>query len=288
MTVNSMTGFARAEGGDDEFSWIWEARSVNGKGLDVRLRIPAVVDQLEQEIRQRLQKRFKRGSMTVNLDLKTLTEAADLAVNDQLLDQLVEACKARGETPSIASLMMVRGVVEPRDDRQRAGDDETRVSAIMTCFDEVVSGLEAARASEGEAVQAALQESLSELAASLAQAKALADELPAMISAKLKAQIDKLLTNVVPDDRLAQEAALLATKADIKEELDRLGAHIDSAFGLLRQNGPVGRKIDFLVQELNRETNTICSKSASIELTEIGLAMKSSIDRFREQAANVE
>jgi len=288
MTVNSMTGFARAEGGDDAFAWVWEIRSVNGKGLDVRLRLPSAVDRLEQDVRQRVQKRFKRGSMSCHLDLKAATETPDLVVNEQLLDQLVEACKARGETPSIASLMMVRGVVEPRDDRQQAGDDDARVAAIMADFDTLVDDLAEARASEGVAVQAALEESLSDLAASLAQAKAIAEDLPPMISAKLKAQMDKLLSDAVPDERLAQEAALLATKADIKEELDRLGAHIDSAYGLLKQDGPVGRKIDFLVQELNRETNTICSKSATIELTEIGLAMKASIDRFREQAANVE
>lgn len=288
MTVNSMTGFARTEGGDGVYAWIWEIRSVNGKGLDVRMRLPSAVDQLEQEARQRLQKRFKRGSMSCHLDLKAIEESADLVVNDQLLDQLVEACKARGETPSIASLLTVRGVVEPRDDRQKAGDDEARIKAMMTSFDDLIDGLDVARATEGEAVHAALEESLEELASSLAKAKQVAEDVPVMISAKLKAQMDKLLANMVPDERLAQEAALLATKADIKEELDRLSAHIDSAYGLLKEKGPVGRKIDFLVQELNRETNTICSKSATIELTEIGLAMKSSIDRFREQAANVE
>ncbi|MEQ9491030.1 MAG: YicC/YloC family endoribonuclease [Alphaproteobacteria bacterium] len=288
MTVNSMTGFARAEGGDDDFTWVWELRSVNGKGLDVRLRLPSAVDAMEQEIRQRLQKRFKRGSVTCSLDLKAVSETSDLVVNEDLLEQLIDTCRTRGETPRIESLLLVRGVVEPRDDRQKAGDDEDRMKAILANFDEAAAGLETARASEGEAVQAALQESLSALSDSLSQAKALADDIPDMISAKLKAQMDKLLADLVPDDRLAQEAALLATKADIREELDRLSAHIDSAGGLLKEDGPVGRKIEFLVQELNRETNTICSKSASIELTEIGLAMKASIDRFREQAANVE
>ncbi len=288
MTVNSMTGFARAEGGDADFTWIWELRSVNGKGLDVRLRLPSAVDSLEQEIRQRLQKRFKRGSVTCSLDLKAGTETSELVVNEVLLEQLIDTCRTRGETPRIESLLLVRGVVEPRDDRQKAGDDEDRMKAILASFDEAAAGLEAARASEGAAVQAALQESLSALSESHSQAKALAEDIPHMISAKLKAQMDKLLANMVPDDRLAQEAALLATKADIREELDRLSAHIDSANALLQEDGSVGRKIEFLVQELNRETNTICSKSASIDLTEIGLAMKASIDRFREQAANVE
>jgi uncharacterized protein (TIGR00255 family) len=274
----------------------WEARSVNGRGLEVRLRLPPGYDRLESEIRTRAAKRFDRGNVALNLTIETPTLGPRLQINRAALDQAIALMgelsgRIDAAAPRLDGILAIRGVLEtvgetPLDEAEQAKLD----AAILAALDLVLAGLVEARAKEGAALARVLDAALDEIESLTREAAASAAAQPAALKAKLEAQMAELLgtqTGLSPE-RLAHEAALLAVKADVREELDRLRAHIGQARELFAGKGAVGRKLDFLSQEFNREANTLCSKASDIALTRIGLALKTAIDRMREQAANVE
>lgn len=288
--VASMTGFGRAEGADDAYRWAWELRSVNGRGLDMRLRVGMGFERLDPEIRKRLSTAFKRGSLTASLDVRALGEVSSATINRTLLDELEALCRDRGQDPALDRLLAVRGVIDSGEDRNAAAEDDDRCKAVLATLEEAIAAMAEARRVEGIETERHLSARVDEIADLVNQANGLdATRLPA-IRDRLLAQVDELLGDgrEFNRDRLEQEVALLATKADIREELNRLSGHVDQARSLLSAGGPVGRKLDFLTQEFNREANTLCSKSSDKDLTNIGLAMKAAIDQMREQAANLE
>jgi len=291
--LNSMTGFGRAEGDIEGLRWVWEIRSVNGKGLDVRLRLPTGFDRLDGPVRARMKARFARGNATINLQVDRAASDQRLEINQGLLDQVLQLAKtleqAGAERPRLDALLAVRGVVETVDDQ--LGDiDDTIEDALMAGFDGAVEALATARAEEGARVAALLSGQVSDIAAKVAEARASAATQPTALRERLEKQVAEVLaaSPPMPEDRLVQEVALLAVKADVREELDRLDAHIEQARDLLAAGEPVGRRLDFLCQEFNREANTLCSKSTDVGLTRIGLALKASVDQLREQVQNVE
>ncbi len=296
MTISSMTGFARASAEAMGRTITWEARSVNGRGLDVRLRTPPGLDRLESEIRARAAKKFDRGNVSLNLSVEAPTAAPQLQVNRAALDQVLALVadlsgKVDAAAPRLDGLLALRGVIEtvaeaPLDEAAQGKVD----AATLRALDQTLDGLVSARKSEGRALLAVLAGVLDEIEGLVRDAAANATTQPAAIKARLEAQIADLLGagTPVPPERLAHEAAMMAVKADVREELDRLRAHIAQARELFAKGGAVGRKLDFLCQEFNREANTLCSKSNDIALTRIGLALKTAIDRLREQSANVE
>lgn len=290
-----MTGFARSGGEDDTHAWTWEAKSVNGRGLDVRCRLPAGMDALEQPIRQAASKRFKRGSVSISLQLSQSVGMQPMGVNRPWLDELIALVQEIGphdgiDPPRLDGLLALRGVIEnveaEVDDDERAAREKVLLDGLAT----LLEGLETMRRSEGAKLAEIVAAQLAEVAALTARAEACVARHPEMLAERLRSQIDALMQagSPVGEERLAQELALLATKADVREELDRLRTHCEAATKLLAEGGAVGRKLDFLSQEFNREANTVCSKAADVELTSIGLELKAVIDRFREQVQNIE
>jgi len=294
--ISSMTGFARASGGNGTYSWNWEAKSVNGKGLDVRCRLPQGSEELEIEARKRTGKYFKRGNINLALTVQETDKKTQFQVNRILLDQLVETAteiqtkSGQIGPPSLDGLLSVRGVIETVEDE----DDETakaeRNVKILEDLIVLLDGLKSGRAEEGERIGQVLNDQLIRIESLCGDAERLAEMQPETLKEKLRAQIAELLENIpaLPEERLAQEAAVLMTKADVREELDRLKAHLDAARQLMGDGGVIGRKLDFLCQEFNREANTICSKAADVDLSRIGLDLKAVIEQFREQVQNIE
>ncbi len=294
MGVASMTGFARAQGEAHGISWVWEIKSVNGRALDLRLRLGAGFDSLEPELRAGLTGRFRRGNFSANLTVTRTTPPA-LRVNRAVLAQLVALInELTGEIeaapPRLDGLLGLRGVVETVEDEDE-GVTEARCGEVLRSWADALDRLAAARAEEGARVAALLGSQLDEMAALSAAAADCAAAQPAAIRERLLAVLASLTgpdAAAMPEDRVAQEVALLAARSDIREEIERLRAHVEQAGDLLREGEAVGRRLDFLCQELNREANTLCSKSADIELTRAGLALKAVIEQFREQVQNVE
>jgi uncharacterized protein (TIGR00255 family) len=288
-----MTGFGRAEGETDDLRWVWEIRSVNGKGLDVRLRLPNGLDKVDAEVRKRSKQSLTRGNVTMNLQVDRTRSDQRLQINQALLDQvlgLAASLEGRGvERPRLDALLAIRGVVETVDD-QSDGISEAAELALMDGFDTALTALVDARAEEGARVAALLSGQLADIADKVNQARESAAPQPAALRERLELQVAEILSASppMPEERLVQEVALLAVKADVREELDRLDAHIEQARDLLAVDEPVGRRLDFLCQEFNREANTLCSKSTDVGLTRIGLALKASVDQLREQVQNIE
>jgi len=295
--IKSMTGFASQSGTEPPFSWTWELRGVNGKGLDLRLRVPDWVDGLETGLRKKLGAVAARGNITCNLRLSREEGGGTLEINDEQV-QLVLAALQEIESramdagvslaPSKATdIVTMRGVLE-----QKAHDDGTAplCKVLLADFDTVVSDFDAMRQSEGQALGAVLSNQLDEIAALTAEAGNAAQARNAQMVETLRRNLARVMDNTDGLDpaRITQELALIAVKADITEELDRLRAHVDAALALLSEGGAVGRKLDFLMQEFNREANTLCSKAQMKELTATGLALKAVIDQMREQVQNVE
>lgn len=290
--VQSMTGFATAAE-PQSGRWTWEVRSVNGKGLDIRYRGPAGLERIEPAVRERVSARFKRGSVQLSLSLSAETTGATIKVNHGALAELVETARAlRGEGDStpvdIEQLMTVRGVVE-----LAAGPtaiDEAAEARILSSLDTALAALAAMRSSEGEMIADVLTARLAEIEALTKKAEANDARSPDAIRDRLTEQMSALndAATTLDPDRLHQEAMLLATRADIDEELDRLKAHIAAARKLISGGGAIGRRLDFLAQEFNRETNTLCAKSNHHSLTAIGLDLKAVVDQFREQVQNLE
>jgi len=274
-------------------SWVWEVKSVNGRALDLRLRLASGFDALEPELRAALVQRFRRGNFSANL-AATRTTAPALRVNREALSQLVALInELSGEIeaapPRLDGLLALRGVVESVED-----EDETvveaRRQAVLAGWNAALDRLAEARAEEGARIAALLGSQLDEMAALVTAAADCAAAQPAAIRERLRTVLTSLadLMPSMPEERVAQEVALLAARSDIREEIERLRAHLEQAGELLQQGEAVGRRLDFLCQELNREANTLCSKSADIELTRIGLSLKAVIEQFREQVQNIE
>jgi uncharacterized protein (TIGR00255 family) len=293
--LSSMTGYARAQGGVPGISFSVEIKSVNARGLDVRMRMTPGYDALEGEIRRRIGKALSRGSVTVNLNVDREGEGGRVVVNRQALDAVLDAIKEIGALtnsprPTPDGILGLKGVLEQHDAPLGAEAEDRLHAAIYEAVDATLRDLKISRRDEG----VHLGEILSGQVNEIARLRDLAAANPArnrdVVLARLKEQVGDLMAAGagLSEDRLAQEALLLATKADIREEIDRLGAHVSSARALLAEGGPVGRKLDFLSQEFNREANTLCSKSNAVELTAIGLDLKAVIDQFREQVQNLE
>ncbi len=290
-----MTGYARQESRHEEDSWTWEAKSVNGRSLEVRCRLPAGCDHLELPVRAAVAERMKRGNVSITLTLARRTSTARLAINEALLDQailLMHGLEQRLDAapPRLDGLLGIRGVLETVEDQPEADAFAARDAAMLVTFAQTLDRLVAGRTDEGVRLHRVLELRLDEIEAAVEAAATTAATQPAAIRDRLLAQINMLLegANPIAPERLAQEVALLAAKADIREEIDRLHAHIAAARAMLAEGGAVGRRLDFLCQEFNREANTLCSKSGDIGLTRIGLELKSSIEQLREQIQNIE
>jgi uncharacterized protein (TIGR00255 family) len=288
-----MTGFARAQGDGLGISWVWEVKSVNGKSLDLRLRLAPGFDSLEPQLRALLAQRFRRGNFSANLAV-TRTAPTTMRVNREALAQLVAlmnelAGEIEAAPPRIDGLLALRGVVETVEDEPDALLEERR-HAVLGGWETALDAMAGARTQEGARLAAVLHSQLAEMSALVKAAAESAAAQPAAIRDRLQTMLANIadLAPGMPEERIAQEMALLIARSDIREELERLRAHLDQTADLLRQDEAVGRRLDFLCQELNREANTLCSKSADIELTRVGLSLKAAVEQFREQVQNIE
>jgi uncharacterized protein (TIGR00255 family) len=294
-----MTGYARAQGADDRRRWVWEARSVNGRNLEVRCRVPQGFDRLENPARTAAGTRLKRGNVALSLTLTSEAKSKPLRINRALLAELgtlvEEMRKSTGAAaPTADGLLRVRGVIEDEDEGAESEEAMAALdAAILRTLEEALRALANARGGEGKALAVVLEGHVEEIESLCRRAAERAQAQIGVVRQRFESQIGELLgrTPTLSEERFAQEVALLVGKADVREELDRLTAHIAQARSLLheaRPDNPVGRKFDFLCQEFNREANTLCSKSADIELTRLGIDLKGAIERMREQVQNVE
>jgi uncharacterized protein (TIGR00255 family) len=295
VTVSSMTGFARADGHQDGVSWVWELKSVNSKSLDLRIRLPAGFDALELPLRQSLAQRMRRGALSVTLTLARAPGSGGIRVNRETLAQLLALAQelvAEGKVapPRADGILGLRGVLESSEESDDESARERLTAALLASSEKAVDGLTAMRTAEGERLVPVLQARLADIAQLVSAAEDSAAAQPEALKARLRQDLAELLeaSPALPPERLAQEAALLAAKADIREELDRLAAHLIAAQELLAEGGAIGRRFDFLCQEFNREANTLCAKSADVALTRTGLALKAVIEQLREQVQNLE
>jgi len=295
MSLISMTGFAEAPGAHDALRWRWEVKSVNGRGLDLRLRMPPGFDSVEPAARMLAGERLRRGNVQATLSIEPQEGARGLRVDPIALSAAVriarEVAQETGLAPArIDGILALKGVIVQDeaivlDAQGRAVRDAAILESLAYAFD----ALARARATEGAKLAHVLQGQVRDIANLTEDASRLAAAQPAALRDRLQTQIKDLLGAVpISEDRIAQEVALLAAKADVREELDRLKSHAQEALALIASGDGVGRKLDFLAQEFNREANTLCSKSSDIVLTRVGLALKAAIDQFREQAQNVE
>lgn len=295
MSIKSMTGFSRVEGVAGNVAWHWELRSVNGRGLDVRVRLPAGMEAMEPKVREAVARHLVRGSVTVNLSVEGRAGALQIRLNEEALGQVVKAAQhirelTEAAPPSADGLMAIKGVLEVVETEESAEVAEARVAAMLASLEQALAALVAARASEGARLKSVLEANLAEIERLVGVVETSPARTPAAIQARLQEQIARLLESGsgLDPDRLHQEAVLLATRADVEEELKRLHAHIAAARELLAEEGAVGRKLDFLAQEFNREANTVCSKANDVDITRAGLALKTVIDQMREQVQNIE
>jgi uncharacterized protein (TIGR00255 family) len=290
-----MTGFARIEGAHDGQRWFWECRSVNGRGLDLRFRVPPGFESIEPPARALAQERFKRGSLSLNLSMAQRPPVPRVSVNMDVLAQIAAAVQiVRTQTdagpPSAGELLGLRGVLEAEEASPTESELSARDAAVLTSLATALDAMGKTRLEEGRRLYSVLLGQVGDIERLAQQAAGLGAVQPAAMRARLQNQVQMLLDSgaTVSPDRLAQELALLAVKADIREELDRLAAHVAQARELLKDGAGAGRRLDFLAQEFNREANTLCSKSSDIALTQVGLALKAVIDQFKEQVQNVE
>jgi uncharacterized protein (TIGR00255 family) len=295
MALSSMTGFARGHGVSGPYSWGWEIKSVNGKGLDVRLRLPPGWDAIEAPARARAAEALTRGSVQASLTVERGGAAPTVRINEAVLDAILAtvrklAGKIEAPPPSLDGLLALKGVIEVADAEEREDERRGAEGAVIAGFAQVVASLVEMRRREGDALENVLSARLGELAALTERAEHSPGRRPEAIRARLAEQVATLLAQSerFDTDRLHQEAIMIAAKADVREELDRLAAHVAQARHLIEQGGPVGRRLDFLAQELNREANTLCAKASDVELANIGLELKAAVEQFREQVQNVE
>jgi uncharacterized protein (TIGR00255 family) len=295
MALSSMTGFARGHGVSGSYVWAWELKSVNSKGLDLKLRLPTGWDAIEAPARARASELLSRGSVFANLTISREGVATIARVNEPVLAAVLTtlnalAGKVNAAPPTLDGILALKGVIEVTEAEESEEERRVAETAVVAGFIAALKGLQQMRQHEGEALGRVLAARLDEIGTLAARAEAAPGRKPEAIKARLAEQVATLLessTRLDPD-RLHQEAILLATKVDIREELDRLSAHVAQARKLLADGGPIGRKLDFLSQELNRESNTLCAKANDVELTNIGLELKSVVEQFREQVQNLE
>ncbi|GIK79049.1 MAG: hypothetical protein BroJett024_01540 [Alphaproteobacteria bacterium] len=290
-----MTGFARRHGASGGYAWSWEIKSVNGKGLDLRLRIPPGWDAIEVPVRNKAAETLARGNIYANLSVTREGAAPVVRINEPVLAAVLAAMKGlagriEAQPPRLDGVLGLRGVIDVVDEEESEEARRAAEAAIVTSFAAAVGELSEMRRHEGKALGELLAARLAEIDDLSQRAEAVPGRQPEAIKKRLKEQIALLLdqANRFDPDRLHQEALLLAAKADVREELDRLAAHVAQARKLLADGGAVGRRLDFLAQELNRESNTLCAKSNDVELTNIGLALKTTVEQFREQVQNLE
>jgi len=295
MALSSMTGFARAHGVSGSYAWAWEVKSVNGKGLDLRLRLPPGWDAIEAPIRARAAEGLARGSLQATLAVERTGIVPVVRVNPAVLDAVLAtvrelASRIEASPPSLDGLLGLKGVMEVGEVEESEQDRRKAETDVIAGFAKAVSTLVDMRRHEGVVLGRILGARLDEIARLAERAEAIPGRQPEAIRARLAEQVATLLAQSArfDPDRLHQEAILIAAKADVREELDRLAAHVAQAQLLIGQGGPVGRRLDFLAQELNREANTLCAKANDVELTTIGLELKAAVEQFREQVQNVE
>ena len=295
MALQSMTGFARAVAAHDGAAIAWEVKSVNGKSIETRLRLPPGFERLEPAARQAVQKRFSRGNIQAVLAVARTGVQAQPVINEAFLKDIAGLARRLEEQFGVApasadGLLALRGVLETPETIETEEERAPLDAAILAALDDALAGLEEARHREGEALQVVLLGHLDRIAALTLAAESDSSREPAVIRQKIAEQVRLLMdaASGLDEARLHQEAAFLATKADIREEIDRLTTHVAAARSLIAAGGPVGRKLDFLSQEFNRESNTLCSKSNAASVTGIGLELKAVVDQFREQVQNLE
>jgi uncharacterized protein (TIGR00255 family) len=295
MALSSMTGFARADGVSGAYVWAWELKSVNAKGLELRLRLPPGWDAVEAPLRARAAEILARGTVHANLTAQRAGVAPVVRVNEPVLAAVLStmrdvAKRIEAAPPAIDGILALKGVIEVLDEDESEEDRRAAEAEIIAGFSTALISLAEMRRREGGALATVLRARLDEIAALTARAEAAPGRKAEAIKARLAEQVAALLetSNRFDPDRLHQEAILIASKADIREELDRLTAHVAQARRLVDAGGPAGRKLDFLSQELNRESNTLCAKSNDVELTNIGLELKTVVEQFREQVQNLE
>ena len=295
MALSSMTGFARGHGASGAYAWAWEIKSVNGKGLDVRLRLPSGWDAIEAPVRARAAERLARGSIQAILTVERGGVTPVVRINAAVLDAILAtlrqlAPRIDAAPPSLDGLLSLKGVMEVADLEENEDERRGAEAAAIAGFAEAVAALSEMRQREGAALTRILKSRLEEIAALAHRAEEAPGRRVEAIRVRLAEQVATLLaqSDRFDPDRLHQEAILIATKADVREELDRLAAHVAQALQLIDGGGAVGRRLDFLAQELNREANTLCAKANDVELTNIGLELKAAVEQFREQVQNVE
>lgn len=295
MALSSMTGFARSHGAAGAYAWSWEIKSVNAKGLDLRFRLPPGWDAVELPARGRATAALSRGTVYAGLTVERKGAASSVKVNEEVLAAVIATLKGlegkvAATPPTLDGILALKGVIEVGDTDEREEDRRAAEAAVVEGFAGALAALVANRREEGATLGRLLTARLGEMAALAARAEAAPGRKPEAIKARLAEQISVLLSGSerFDADRLHQEAILIASKADIREELDRLAAHVAQAQKLIAEGGAVGRRLDFLAQELNRESNTLTAKSNDVELTNIGLELKTVVEQFREQVQNLE
>jgi uncharacterized protein (TIGR00255 family) len=290
-----MTGFARSHGVTGAYAWSWELKSVNAKGLDLRLRLPPGWDAVEGPVRSSAAQALARGNVYGTLTAERKGVAPIVRVNEPVLNAVLATLKGlagrvEAAEPRLDGILSLKGVIEVLDEDEREDDRRAAEAAVIAGFQQTVAELAAMRRREGETLGRILAQRLAEIGALAARADAAPGRRPEAIKARIAELVATLLdaSNRFDPDRLHQEAILIASKADIREELDRLASHVAQAQRLIADGGAVGRRLDFLAQEFNREANTLCAKSNDVELTNIGLELKSVVEQFREQVQNLE
>ena len=295
MALSSMTGFARSHGVSGAYNWAWELKSVNAKGLDLRLRLPPGWDVVEGPARHSAAEVLARGTVHGTLTVERLGVTPVVRVNEPVLAAVLATIKSLAgrvdaAAPQLDGILSLKGVIEVVDEDEREEDRRAAEAAVIVGFRATIAELAAMRRHEGEALRQVLTQRVREIAALAAQAEAAPGRRPEAVKARIAEQVATLIgtSERFDPDRLHQEAILIASKADIREELDRLASHVAQVERLIAGGGAIGRRLDFLAQELNREANTLCSKSNDVELTNIGLELKSVVEQFREQVQNLE
>ncbi len=295
MALSSMTGFARSHGTSGPYSFEWELKSVNAKGFDLRMRLPPGFDEIEAVARKRAGELLSRGTVYANLTVKRANALSAIRVNEDVLNAILRiasdvAGKIDAVAPSIDGLLAIKGVIEVVEPESDEAEDKAAKAAVTDSFDHALKSLIDMRKREGVALGHILEQRMSEIETLAKTAEAAPSRKPDAIRARLGEQIAALLdtSDRFDADRLHQEAIMIAAKADIREELDRIASHIAQVREMIGKGGAVGRRLDFLAQEFNREVNTCCSKSNDLDLTNAGLAMKNVVEQFREQVQNLE
>ena len=295
MALSSMTGFARGHGVAGPYTWSWEIKSVNAKGLDLRLRLPPGWDAVEVPARTRAAEKLGRGTIYANLTIERKGVAPIVKVNEPMLNAVLTTLKSvegrvEAAPARLDGILALKGLIEVTEEDESEDERRAAETAIIAGFDKLITDLTGMRREEGATLGRLLGTRLNEIATLAARAEAAPGRKPEAIRARLAEQVATLLSasERFDADRLHQEAILIASKADIREELDRLVSHVAQAQKLLADGGPVGRRLDFLAQELNRESNTLTAKANDVELTNIGLELKSVVEQFREQVQNLE